>query len=562
MTPSRPSARELIGGRWSVSLRVWLVMDVLAVGAVIPSLRSLDWSPGTTLLVLVAQCALCGALMLISGLTVFRRRAQTPMPVGAVVALGACIGAVRVVVIVWVTSLTGSLLFTNGTGLLLGSISIVTTTALAYPTLVYLLAARDAYTTERARLIALDVRLSEERLRAAGALDATLDETLAAIELRLREARAASVQLIAEDEPDSTAVAASLLATARTGMRPLSHELWQPTGAAYPKVRWGHLAASEIRRKPLPILVPTVVFVAFVALGSVPLLGPARSAVVLLTGIVSINLCFRIGRVCVRRSRSLALPIVVATILVTVLPIVAVAVALGALPERVALLVLLLPGTVIFASAVSALREAGDEVVLDLAKRVEAKEIEQMALYAANDRLRRDVAAHLHGTVQTDLISAGLALQQAVGSRDSAAMQAATAAAIAALELQYDPHRTVAGQSVIDLIANADRRWAGILALTWEIDDTEVPLAVVPTIATLLSEALTNAVVHGAASRVTIRIASCDGTLELLVTDDGSGPGAGPPGLGSALFDDTTAQRWELVAGPTGGATMRATVQG
>ena len=49
--------------------------------------------------------------------------------------------------------------------------------------------------------------------------------------------------------------------------------------------------------------------------------------------------------------------------------------------------------------------------------------------------------------------------------------------------------------SAFDLIANADRRWAGILALTWDIDDT-------------------------------------------------------------------TVQRWELVAGPTGGATMRATVQG
>ena len=64
---------------------------------------------------------------------------------------------------------------------------------------------------------------------------------------------------------------------------------------------------------------------------------------------------------------------------------------------------------------------------------------------------------------------------------------------LSALHSAFD--RTVAGQSVIDLIANADRRWAGILALTWDIDDT-------------------------------------------------------------------TAQRWELVAGPTGGATMRATVQG
>lgn len=558
MTPSRPSARELIGGRWAVSLRVYAAVAVLVVATTIGYARGVGWSPGTVALVAVAQCLVCGALMLLVGLTAFRRRAVAPVPVAAVVALGTGIGALRAALLVGATVLTDSPLPTGGARLQLGIISIVAMGAVVYPLFVYLLAARDAYTTERSRLIALDVRLSEERLRAAGVLDATLDETLAAIELRLREARAASAQLIAEEGSDPTAVAASLLATARTGMRPLSHELWQPTRATYPRVRWRQLAASEVRQRPLPMLVPTLIFAVLAALGSLPVLGLARSSVLVLAGIVSINLCFRVGRACVRRSRQLALPIVIATILVTSLCIAAVGIALGSPPERAVLAPLLLAGAVVAAGAVGALREAGDEIVIDLAQRVEAKEIEQLALQEANDRLRRDIAAHLHGTVQTDLISAGLALQQAAGSRDSAAMQEATAAAIAALELQYDPHRTVAGQSAIDLIANADRRWAGILALTWEIDDTEVPLAVVPTIATLLSEALTNAVVHGGAARATIRLARVGDDVEVEVCDDGCGPQVGVPGLGSALLDDATARRWTLEPGPAGGAVLRA----
>jgi signal transduction histidine kinase len=111
---------------------------------------------------------------------------------------------------------------------------------------------------------------------------------------------------------------------------------------------------------------------------------------------------------------------------------------------------------------------------------------------------------------------------------------------------------------MVELMANAERRWNGVLGVAWEIEAESIPLAAVPTIASLITEALTNAVVHGAASHATIGIVQSDEHLELRVIDDGIGPQGGVPGLGSALFDDATARHWTIEPGLMGGATMRA----
>ena len=54
---------------------------------------------------------------------------------------------------------------------------------------------------------------------------------------------------------------------------------------------------------------------------------------------------------------------------------------------------------------------------------------------------------------------------------------------------------------------------------------------------------------------------AADGGTVLVVTDDGSGPGGGAPGLGSAIIAQATRGRWTLVAGDEGGAVVRAEVR-
>ena len=296
MAHPRPnSTRDLIGRRWAVSLRGYAVICVviLVPTILVPTVPS--WSPTAKLVAFLAE-ALCAAIVLtVADRTVFRNRRRHPLPVFAVVLLGALMGAARVVTLSLAPLLVEAPTPSAPELIRLGLVSVVALGAL-YPTLVYILAARAWYTTERARLIARDVQATSDRLRAAGALDATLDSTLAAIELRLREARASTTDLMAEPDPDANAIAAGLLEAARSSMRPLSHDLWAAPPAPYPAVLWHQVLASQIRHQPLPILAPTIGFVAIFIPGTISTLGVLGCMTTSLIAVASIAVVFRLSR--------------------------------------------------------------------------------------------------------------------------------------------------------------------------------------------------------------------------------------------------------------------------
>ena len=74
-----------------------------------------------------------------------------------------------------------------------------------------------------------------------------------------------------------------------------------------------------------------------------------------------------------------------------------------------------------------------------------------------------------------------------------------------------------------------------------------------------MAEGLTNAVRHGGARHVTVRIApEGEDRVEVEVVDDESGMGPGEPGMGSAMLDEVAAW-WSLDATPDG-CRLRASV--
>lgn len=557
MPRPRLDARELIGGPWAISLRAFVAMCLIIVPATLLAPPVQGWSPTTCAIAVVTQIVGAALVLLLADRTVLRNRRESPAPISAVVATGAGMGLIRIPALLLVSRITDATAPNAATLVPVAVVSVMVVGAL-YPMLTYLLAARDWYTSERARLIALDVRASTDRLRAAGALDATLDATLTAIELGLRDTRSATANLMAAADPDANAIAAGLLEAARSSMRPLSHDLWATRSRSYPVVRWRQIATCEVRSHPLPLLVPTIGLVVVMTAGTLTTLGALGCVVTVATAVASINALFRLGRAGVRRSRLLALPIAVAAVLVAAIPPMVVAAAMFEAPlGRVLLIPALMLGLVVAAGATAALRETRDAVVRDLAQLVHEKEIEQIALVEADERLRRDIAAYLHSTVQSDLVSASVALRNAALAGDATALERASAAALAALELRYDPEREASQLSVPALMETINRRWTGILNLTWEVADT-VPTHLMPAIATILRESLANALIHGGATSATIRMAHQDAGLELTITDNGVGPTRGQPGLGSALLDDVTARQWTLVPAGGGGAAVTA----
>jgi sterol desaturase/sphingolipid hydroxylase (fatty acid hydroxylase superfamily) len=94
-----PSVRARIGGRWAITS--WLV-GIAALFTLIPALApvgGIDVNPLTTadptIVGVAAQVGAVCAVILIAHLTIFRHRAEHPVPVWWVFALGVAGGVVR-----------------------------------------------------------------------------------------------------------------------------------------------------------------------------------------------------------------------------------------------------------------------------------------------------------------------------------------------------------------------------------------------------------------------------------------------------------------------------------
>ena len=78
-----PSTRELLGGRWAISLRGWLIGSVLAAAASTFTLRAvLDASPRDLAWSIMLMWIVSSTTLLCANVTVFRHRRRSPVASG------------------------------------------------------------------------------------------------------------------------------------------------------------------------------------------------------------------------------------------------------------------------------------------------------------------------------------------------------------------------------------------------------------------------------------------------------------------------------------------------
>lgn len=172
---------------------------------------------------------------------------------------------------------------------------------------------------------------------------------------------------------------------------------------------------------------------------------------------------------------------------------------------------------------------------------------------------RRSVSLAVHGTVQSALISTALRLTAAdrvpEAVRDARRRLEEALAAIAG--------RTGSEASVTHALSDLHGLWSPVVHFTSDISLAAGQLlAADPGLSTssieICREATSNAIRHGCAGSVDIRIATIGDLLEIRVTDDGDGPSSVVvPGLGSQMLAETCL-RWELVRGIDGGSELIA----
>ena len=565
-TDSRPSARELLGGRWAISLRGWLIFSALVLVVGTLGLRSqLDVPPPTIAVVALASWVVMSVLYLVAHLTVFRNRRTAPVHVAWLVVLGVVVGLARAAAALAVPE-SRAALGDGWTGVATATLCFVPISVLIALLVTYLIAVFDWYSAERTRLLRFEINAEAARLRAVGALNAAraviTTRIQTALENQLNGLERAATAGGADDR-----LSDALLDTAAGYVRPESHRLWQERD---PALRRGSIIDLERASlaAPLPIVLPFVLWAVVVIPGAALHFGGLRWVPSALALMIAMVVLYPLGTAAIHRyapaprymrARLIALAVMAAAALANV----GTAAVWGSHAASTLLWVWsgvsIILMTILVSWAQAAIR-IEDARLRSLRSLAEKAEFERLALEAATDQMQRELALYLHGTVQAGLVASAYSIQDAVNRGDTVALESAIADARASIARVGQDTGHTAAHDLVALRATINERWDGAIAINWHLPATEPEPAIVTRIDNVLQECLANATIHGAATEATVRIVVEDDDVIVEVTDDGTGVGGGKPGLGSAVLNEATGGQWSIASVPSGGAQVRAVV--
>ena len=569
MLPTRPpSLRARIGGRWAVSVPSFIVGAVLiAIGFGVQQLPAFDRpvSLAYRLAGYAVQVAALGLVLMAADRTVLRNRRSRPVNPWLVTGVSAMLGVARLAALMGLNRATGHA-FAASVGMLDLLIIGLLTAAPVLPITALILATREWYSAERERLITTDVALEIDRMRTTGAIEQMRRRADEATRERLDDARAKTVPVLEATQPhdDASARAAAdaLLQTARGDVRTASHQLAGPHAASYPRLRWRTIVATSLSRNPLPerLAVPAAIVVTGPALLVVTGLGGAAIALASLA--LAAFLLYPGGRYIIRRLPAWAVPTSLVTAAIAgAIPMAVLRVA-GEYdrfpPRQIGFVVAVIVATALMSGLLTAL-DASDDVIDQLRVINERSEISMLAAEQARQALDREIAGYLHGTLQTRLVAAAYEIEGARRRGDEQGVADAIARGRKALDALTPAGTPTNAPSWDDARRAITTRWRGVLEVSWQHDGSPVSSDEAVALTDIIQECLSNALIHGQASRATVSVQATPGHIRLEVSDDGRGPQQGAAGMGSEVLTGATRGEWVLT-GTSRGATVRATV--
>ena len=509
--------RELVGGRWAISLLAYAINAPLTLAAIgsnadasLPGALWWQW-----VAVAAIGYAAFGIVLWLAHVTVFRDRATKPLPVAAVITLGGLAGVARGLVV----GIVPALLDIAPDSLALSLTRVATSAVLGavlWPIAAFALACVDAYRSQRAALIREARGLRVEVMREQGATGA------------LERALIASLR-------------SELDAVARTGdasmARAVSHRLWEAENQAIPEpdLHWSNVLRMSIARNPFATA-PVVLIWSLSAVGTLSAaIGPWRALAQIAWSATAIAVAFSLGRRLVKRYRKHSVAILVVVLVAVVLvtgPVASLLFDPRPWPAGLGLVIvnaLWLPVLTIGTGVVWAALRSADEVLASLRAGVSDEELALLASSDEAERLRRELATKLHGSVQSRLLAG--------------ALQGDTAGAALALEsLLVDA--TALEATLTERLEAVCRPWSSLMAVSLRCDGA---IAMREEVVRVVEEGLTNAYRHGHATSVQVSVTLTSEGVQVVVRDDGDGPPAGSePGVGTAILNASASGGWSL----------------
>ena len=162
-------------------------------------------------------------------------------------------------------------------------------------------------------------------------------------------------------------------------------------------------------------------------------------------------------------------------------------------------------------------------------------------------RVKQDIARYLHGNLQSRVMALGLSLQVRE-IKDQVSMDSALSLSQSLLDSPFSEFLAAEDRSLSDEVSFNATKWDGLLDIHFnvEVDDSQLSQIQKRAVGTALEEAFANALRHGLAKEVEIKIYQDGLGITVAVLDDGVGPRNTPLGLGSRLYDSVATRGWSL----------------
>lgn len=542
-----------------LSLNGYLIIGVLSLTAsmlVVPAGTTSDsilWWP-VHLLSLVA----CGLWFGLFRRFIFKNRSIKPIALWAIALFGTSLGAIKGTVTAILSvhfgleqvlqeAVAARIIQTSFLGLFA-----VFGLALIEATLDKYQVERNLLVTERVhqQISNSDGRESEDSIE--------LREFIAAAKARL-EVIMANSNSLAEQKVITAGLIRDIV---ETGLRPLSHRLWQTENAKLLNFSFVDLAKIAVVGQPVAVL-PAVSIYFIGALATLAAhIDPGLALVRAAVGALIMASVFFIARLVQPKSRLLAwsrflLSNAVATYLLVTLTDVWFGTIQGVSPVGTGIAVGIWMTEVSFISGfVVAAFQNHVKVRSQLEALLMQPDVELVTRKARSQLMNRDLANYLHGSVQNRLLSAALRIETGQGGPED--LLGELRAVEDLLDTAAAPIQDVSDLDLPQRLSDLAARWNGYLSIEISLDSDGYESELDKQIYEVANEAISNAVRHGLASSLHFEVTSAaDGWLTISATDDGLGPRNGSAGLGSALFDSIARENWSLNATELGGSALQ-----
>ena len=557
---NRIFTRQFLCGRNSLDLQIYIFFSPIII--IIQPLNIIA-NTGASNLLLITISSIFSFFILLATIKTFqlifmKKKEYSPIPIWLIFVIGSVTGAVKGVALFLINKELGVI---NDSDLILKNQILFAILAWGVIVPVFAATSNQIALVRDRRLIIMDELLLEESVKLVN------EDRLTQIKQSVRLAIESDVSLLMQEvqtqitkSKDSTLeeryqqISKVLLDSAENFVRPLSHKLMVDNRMEFPSPTLWQIFALALRKPIFPIF---------------PLL--LLNTISSLTVLIRLELSsFQLIAICLQQIGLLAILIFSLQKFIAIFKHFVIPATLFMLALNVYLSALFLN---VFNSQISGVAEVNRlvlnfvwelsffiivsfiynlfrnelDVRLFVKQLIDSSKIDQSLAQDEALRVQYDIARYLHGNLQSRMMSLGLTLKMSQ-QQDEESMSSAMSIAGSLLNSPFAEYLDQHTRALVEEVDFAVGKWEGLLKVETDIEDLDAKLSFVQkrAIGAVVEEALANALRHGFAKEVDIRIYQGKTGISIDITDDGIGPRMQKPGLGTRLYDLVAINGWSL----------------